>query len=292
MGCICAKQPDEFSQIGGPLEASPADEAGTLPPASAGTFGPGSRRLQQAAKSVMEGFGDPAERARKDSFLMAVEALQQGRHGPVQRAMIRHAAKSLTSQNLLEFSGDGHSTVGPCSRENSATAAVPPAGVPEGVLRFVGTWRAAGVEGRDEFLKAMALPWVLRQIAAALPQPDCVITLDEEGVLVNECTVMGFVSHDRYLDGLVDTKTTRGVTSTTTFRWDGGPGEVLTFQTTKQGAPDEEVLGRRWIEADGTTMVSESKFRKNASKPWATLRRLWTLDPASRDAGAAAAGLG
>ena len=29
---------------------------------------------------------------------------------------------------------------------------------------YVGVWRAAGIEGRDELLTAMALPWILRQV--------------------------------------------------------------------------------------------------------------------------------
>jgi hypothetical protein len=47
--------------------------------------------------------------------------------------------------------------------------------------RFVGVWKAAGVEGREEFLKAMQLPWILRKVAAALPQPDNVFFRDEGG---------------------------------------------------------------------------------------------------------------
>lgn len=32
--------------------------------------------------------------------------------------------------------------------------------------RFVGTWHGGVVEGRDEFLKAMELPWLVRKVAA------------------------------------------------------------------------------------------------------------------------------
>ena len=46
----------------------------------------------------------------------------------------------------------------------------------------------------------------------------------------------------------------------------------------KSGAPKEQASGRRWIEPDGCTMVSESSFRKDRSQPWAKLRRTWTLD--------------
>ena len=59
--------------------------------------------------------------------------------------------------------------------------------------RFVGTWKAAGVEGREEFLKAMSLPWILRKIAAALPQPDNVFFIDDEGVLHSHSSSMGRV---------------------------------------------------------------------------------------------------
>ena len=54
--------------------------------------------------------------------------------------------------------------------------------------------------------------------------------------------------------------------------------QVLTCVAVKSGAPKEQASGRRWIEPDGCTMVSESSFRKDRSQPWAMLRRTWTLD--------------
>ena len=61
---------------------------------------------------------------------------------------------------------------------------------------YVGVWRAAGLENRDEFLKAMALPWILRQIAKALPQPDNTFFRDDEGHLHSHSTTLGKTTED------------------------------------------------------------------------------------------------
>ena len=66
-----------------------------------------------------------------------------------------------------------------------------------------------------------------------------------------------------------------GVTTTVTYRWEG---KVLTYSAVKSGAPEEEASSRRWIEPDGCTMIAESLFRKDKSKPWSKLRRTWIFD--------------
>tara|TARA_B100000795_G_scaffold253924_1_gene224419 strand:+ start:702 stop:2408 length:1707 start_codon:yes stop_codon:yes gene_type:complete len=140
---------------------------------------------------------------------------------------------------------------------------------------YVGVWRAAGLENRDEFLKAMALPWILRQIAKALPQPDNVFFRDDEGHLRSHSTSLGKTTEETYIQDGTSTKTFKGVTSTVTYRWEG---KVLTYSAVKSGAPEEEASSRRWIEPDGVTMIAESLFRKDKSQPWSKLRRTWTLD--------------
>ncbi|KAL3894914.1 MAG: hypothetical protein SGPRY_013673 [Prymnesium sp.] len=52
--------------------------------------------------------------------------------------------------------------------------------------------------------------------------------------------------------------------------------DVLTYTVSKEAAPLEEAKSRRWIEPDGITMKAESFFRKDPSRPWATLKRTWT----------------
>ena len=150
-------------------------------------------------------------------------------------------------------------------------------GPSEAVLNeFVGVWRAAGLEGRDEFLKAMALPWIIRQIMKALPQPDNIFFRDDKGNLCSHSTSLGKTTEETYIQGGTSTKTFKGVTTTVTYHWDG---KVLTYKAVKSGAPEEEASSRRWIEPDGRTMIAESLFRKNKSQPWVKLRRTWKLDP-------------
>ena len=143
------------------------------------------------------------------------------------------------------------------------------------MTEYVGVWRAAGLENRDEFLKAMALPWILRQIAKALPQPDNVFFRNDEGHLCSHSTSLGKTTEETYIQDSTSTKTFKGVSTTVTYRWEG---KVLTYSAVKSGAPEEEASSRRWIEPDGCTMIAESLFRKDKSQPWSKLRRTWTLD--------------
>ena len=159
----------------------------------------------------------------------------------------------------------------------AADATAEATGPSEAVLNeFVGVWRAAGLEGRDEFLKAMALPWIIRQIMKALPQPDNIFFRDDKGNLCSHSTSLGRTTEETYIQGGTSTKTFKGVTTTVTYHWDG---KVLTYKAVKSGSPEEEASSRRWIEPDGRTMIAESLFRKNKSQPWVKLRRTWTRDP-------------
>ena len=169
------------------------------------------------------------------------------------------------------------------SEMHAAAHAAPPVDDATGpseadMKEYVGVWRAAGLENRDEFLKAMALPWILRQIAKALPQPDNVFYQDDEGHLRSHSTSLGKTTEETYIQGSTSTKTFKGVTTTVTYRWEG---KVLTYSAVKSGAPEEEASSRRWIEPDGGTMIAESLFRKDKSQPWSKLRRTWTLDTGS-----------
>ena len=93
------------------------------------------------------------------------------------------------------------------------------------MTEYVGVWRAAGLENRDEFLKAMALPWILRQIAKALPQPDNVFFRDDEGHLRSHSTTLGKTTEEIYIQGGSMVQTFNGVSTTVTYRWEG---KVLT----------------------------------------------------------------
>lgn len=97
---------------------------------------------------------------------------------------------------------------------------------------------------------------------------------DAEGQLRSHCAQLGKVVEETYREGGQSTKSFKGITTTITFFWEDG---ALVYSVEKQGAPEEEAKTRRWVEADGKIMRAESLFRKDSSKPWATLRRTWHL---------------
>ena len=78
---------------------------------------------------------------------------------------------------------------------------------------------------RLSILKAMALPWILRQIAKALPQPDNVFFRDDEGHLRSHSTTLGKTTEEIYIQGGSMVQTFNGVSTTVTYRWEG---KVLT----------------------------------------------------------------
>lgn len=239
----------------------------------------------------------------------------------------RIAQKRVGNDNVVRMSGGGGNVIskGEAARaveQASSRSLVVAAAGPQlsDLQSYVGKWKAAGVEGREEFMKAMQLPWILRKIAAALPQPDNVFFIDDEAVLRSHVSTLGRVVEEVYKDGNQSTKSFKGVTTTITYHWDGAqlayvaakarPSRPLLVslahrmrraapRTTmsgrplptpsparlrvgQDGAPEEEAKSRRWVEADGVTMRAESHFRKNASQPWVVLLRTWQLDPASR----------
>ena len=198
----------------------------------------------------------------------------------------RVAQKRVGNGNVVLASGGGGTVISKAeaARAVEVASSMPAVAARVGpqssdLQRYLGKWKAAGIEGRDEFMKAMQLPWILRKIAAALPQPDNVFFLDDEGVLRSHVSTMGRVVEEIYKEGGQSTKSFKGVTTTVTYHWDGA---CLTYVAVKDGAPEEEAKSRRWVEADGVTMRAESHFRKNASQPWVVLLRTWQLDPASR----------
>ena len=74
---------------------------------------------------------------------------------------------------------------------------------------------------RLSILKAMALPWILRQIAKALPQPDNVFFRDDEGYLRSHSTTLGKTTEEIYIQGGSMVQTFNGVSTTVTYRWEG-----------------------------------------------------------------------
>ena len=202
------------------------------------------------------------------------------------------ARKSISSSKMLRASGvaQGHGKIltpekSRRERERVASIARAPS-IVEGEAaptegdgpsssaldRFVGTWKGGAVKGRDDFLKAMELPWLVRKVATMLPNFDMIFFKDEEGVLRSHASTFGKVVEERYLEGGTSTKTFKGITTTVTYHWEG---DVLTYTVAKEAAPEEEAKSRRWIELDGKTMKAETHARKNAQRPWAVLHRTW-----------------
>ena len=75
----------------------------------------------------------------------------------------------------------------------------------------------------------MALPWILRQIAKALPQPDNVFFRDDKGHLHSHSTTLGKTTEEIYIQGGSMVQTFNGVSTTVTYRWEG---KVLTLTLT------------------------------------------------------------
>lgn len=152
------------------------------------------------------------------------------------------------------------------------------------MCRFSGTWHAIKVEGRDDFLKSMSLPWILRKIAATMPPPDMLFFIHDDTFLHSHTVMFGKVVDEQYKEGGSSSKSRFGVTTTLTYHWEG---DSLTYTLTKSGSPEEETKSRRWIEPDGTTMVAETHFRKTAAAPWVILRRTYVRVSAEQKSGAA-----
>jgi len=144
---------------------------------------------------------------------------------------------------------------------------------PNDLERFVGTWKGGEVKNRDEFLKAMDLPWVLRKVASMLPNFDMVFFIDEHGVLRSHANQMGKVVEEQYKEGGQSIKEFKGIKTIVTYHWEGN---VLTYSVFKEANPEEEAKSRRWVEDDGVTMRAETHFRKNKAKDWVVLYRTWT----------------
>jgi len=131
------------------------------------------------------------------------------------------------------------------------------------------------VEGRDAFMKAMELNFVLRQVAKLLPNFDMIYFRDCEGFLKSHCAQFGKVVEETYTEGGKTSKEFKGVKTTVTYHWQG---DHLCYTVAKDGAPDEETKSDRWVEPCGKVMRATTEFRKNASKPWTVLKRTWYLD--------------
>mmetsp|Transcript_2702 Transcript_2702/g.5644 ORF Transcript_2702/g.5644 Transcript_2702/m.5644 type:complete len:368 (+) Transcript_2702:222-1325(+) len=215
-------------------------------------------------------------RSRYQNSMLRVSGELASSHGKLMtpaksRRELERVASLKGSSKLVRLPSSTSNEVSPTSIPEAVETVDGPSA--DGLARFVGTWRGGAVEGREEFLKAMELPWLVRKIAAMLPNFDMVFFIDEEGVLRSHASTLGKVVEESYREGGQSTKTFKGITTTVTYHWEG---DVLTYTVAKESAPEEEAKSRRWIEADGVTMKAESLFRKDASKPWATLHRTWT----------------
>merc|ERR1719310_1223942 len=116
------------------------------------------------------------------------------------------------------------------------------------------------MEGQQTFLKAMALPWVVRQVRRFIPQPDISFFI-EDGTLHSKSTSLGMTTEEIYKDGAESKKIVEGVTTSVTYSW---KDDILTYVAKKltEEANEEQAFSRRWVEEDGVTMCARSLFRK------------------------------
>ena len=142
---------------------------------------------------------------------------------------------------------------------------------------FCGWWHPIKVDGREEMLKAMKLPWILRKIAATMSLPDTFFFRHEDGFLHSHTVMFGKVVDECYKEGGSSSKSKFGVTTTLRcenfrveraraprpitcahlrrYHWEGNR---ITYTLEKSGSPEEETKSGRWVLPDGDTMVSET----------------------------------
>ena len=152
---------------------------------------------------------------------------------------------------------------------------------------FCGWWHPIKIEGREEMLKAMKLPWILRKIVATMPLPDTYFFRHADGFLHSHTVMFGKVVDECYQEGGTSSKSKFGVTTTLTYHWVDAPewegvppGErprtpAITYVLVKDGNSEEETKSGRWVLPDGETMVSETWFRRNTKDEWTMLRRTY-----------------
>lgn len=114
------------------------------------------------------------------------------------------------------------------------------------VSSFCGAWCIETQSGREEFLKAMELPYLIRLAIQTIGNPpDQTLFLDERGVLHNHTgPVLGRVIEEVYEDGGMHRATFRRVTSVTEYRWEG---PVLTSIARTEGQSLGVTRNRRWV---------------------------------------------
>lgn len=249
----------EAMSAAGPAAAKAAIDAANASSSNArdtgaGVLGAGSGRTiraldVQVASVSWSGQAESSDRLEVTPVVIGAKARNRSRSSSVGAASTSSAASSkrrwrvagmparlaakvaqnrVGNDNVVRVSGDGGTVIskGEAAKAVEQASAKPAVIAPVGpqlsdLQRYLGTWKAAGVEGREEFMKAMQLPWILRKIAAALPQPDNVFFLDDEGVLRSHVSTMGRVVEEVYQEGGQSTKTFKGVTTTVTYHWDG-----------------------------------------------------------------------
>eukprot|EP00308_Calcidiscus_leptoporus_P016545 CAMPEP_0119402792 /NCGR_PEP_ID=MMETSP1334-20130426/143059_1 /TAXON_ID=127549 /ORGANISM="Calcidiscus leptoporus, Strain RCC1130" /LENGTH=395 /DNA_ID=CAMNT_0007426729 /DNA_START=181 /DNA_END=1368 /DNA_ORIENTATION=+ len=120
-------------------------------------------------------------------------------------ADVQQASQRLVRRSLAMRSSNGSDTL--------ASAPLAEAGP------FCGRWLPEMEAGRDAYIQALKLPWVLQKVAKMVRVPP-MENFIHDGLLVSHVgPVLGMIFPFVYADGGVEEKVVRGVKTTTTYKW-------------------------------------------------------------------------
>ena len=144
-----------------------------------------------------------------------------------------------------------------------------------GLTPFVGRWGIVHEEGKQAYLSALDLSWVVRKAAKSMSTPPISFSLDQAGTtLYSQQVAFGkSVKSTHPPEVTTIQETFQGVTSRITSQWEagtsGGP-PVLFCTTVTVGKVDVcEQRSRVVLDANGrrVRLVVESKFTKSPGTP-------------------------
>ena len=94
----------------------------------------------------------------------SLKEVERGMAAQLERSSSQRSSPANTPP--LGRAGDGFREGDPSNTSPLGNASADGGPTQSDIERYVGTWKAAGVEGREAFLKAMELPWILRKLVA------------------------------------------------------------------------------------------------------------------------------
>ena len=143
-----------------------------------------------------------------------------------------------------------------------------------GLKAFEGRWGIVSEDGKQAYLSALDLSWVVKKAAKSMATPPISFSLDAKGTtLYSQQVVFGkAVKSTRPPEVTTIQETFQGVTSRITSQWEPGTDgpPVLFCKTTTVGKADVcEQRSRVVLDANGrrVQLLVESRFTKSPGSP-------------------------